>query len=46
VYKSDGAHARSTGKDRKIYYTLSPDDDSNRLALQRGKLMLQKVVQF
>ena len=46
VYTSDGAHARSTGKDRKIYYTLSPDDDSNRLALQRGKLMLQKVVQF
>lgn len=46
VYKSDGAHARRTGKERKVYYTLTPDDESNRLAVQRGRLMLQKVVQF
>ena len=46
VYPSDGAHAKRTGKERKIYYTLTPDDESNRLTVQRGRLMLQKVVQF
>lgn len=46
VYTSDGAHAKRTGKERKVYYTLTPDDESNRIAVQRGRLMLQKVVQF
>lgn len=46
VYTSDGAPARRTGKERKIYYTLTPDDESNRIVVQRGRLMLQKVVQF
>jgi hypothetical protein len=46
VYTSDGADAKRTGKERKLYYTLTPDDESNRIAVKRGRLMLLKVVQF
>jgi hypothetical protein len=46
VFTSDGADAKRTGKERKLYYTLTPDDESNRIAVKRGRLMLLKVVQF